>query len=445
MVFICSNCKKCFEKKYDYENHCSRKIPCKPVDEKLTCTYCTQRFTMKKNLLRHLTTSHNVSNIPTDTEDPNIIFTAALDDLKDQLSEKVDSTDIPLINSKLDMLQKEVIELRQMNIKLLENISNECIGENTSGLVILSNNVNSFNSSIDNSVNKTVNDNRVFNITYNITFPQDNYVKINTFGNENTSYITDEYMHSLLQLFFKELTDNPPSLHLKYIEDVHFNPQYPENMNIKLKSLKDRTTVEVKVNDNIKDSWQDFNIKEFADKLIIRAFGVLMGFLKNNPDAVIPKPTKTEVVNIRKGAISHYQDEIDKLNGNYEYDIEYNLLEYIQKKIKSKKKEYKYFMDQIEQLKKDNDYYGEGDLTDDIILERFLDDKNLSIDLHDLKQYYSVKNSRKYNTEKYKHEADKKTNLKKLVITCVEHYDKIKDNKNKEERYKIEEYKKLNN
>jgi len=54
---------------------------------------------------------------------------------------------------------------------------------------------------------------------------EDETVKINDFGKENTKYIepTD----------YKNIFQNPYNCLLKLISDIHFNPYHPENMNIK--------------------------------------------------------------------------------------------------------------------------------------------------------------------------------------------------------------------
>ena len=60
VVYQCENCCREFSKKYDYDNHISRKTPCSILTipykkkQKITCNKCGTEFTRKDNLKRHL-------------------------------------------------------------------------------------------------------------------------------------------------------------------------------------------------------------------------------------------------------------------------------------------------------------------------------------------------------------------------------------------------------
>ena len=57
-----------------------------------------------------------------------------------------------------------------------------------------------------------------------------NVISLNNYGNENTQYITKEYLMGLLEKPFQSI----PEL-IKY---THFNKEHPENQNIKLTTRK---------------------------------------------------------------------------------------------------------------------------------------------------------------------------------------------------------------
>ena len=57
-----------------------------------------------------------------------------------------------------------------------------------------------------------------------------NNIIINNYGNENTEYITPAYMQNIINSINSAIP--------KLIEYMHFNPDYPENKNIKITNKK---------------------------------------------------------------------------------------------------------------------------------------------------------------------------------------------------------------
>ena len=68
------------------------------------------------------------------------------------------------------------------------------------------------------SIIHAINNNNINNITNN------NTIIINNYGNERLDYFNDEFMYKLL------INDNSIR---NYIENKHFNKEFPENQNIK--------------------------------------------------------------------------------------------------------------------------------------------------------------------------------------------------------------------
>ena len=108
---------------------------------------------------------------------------------------KQNNTEVELIN-KIENLLKEK---EKMEVKIIEN--NKINISNT--------NENSNNT--DNSISN-------------------NNIIINNYGNENMSYITHEYMQNIITSINSAIP--------KLIEYIHFNPEYPENKNIKISNKK---------------------------------------------------------------------------------------------------------------------------------------------------------------------------------------------------------------
>ena len=107
-------------------------------------------------------------------------------------------------NEKITKMEKEIEELKNFKIQTQNNITN-------------------------NNINNTTNSN--------------NNIIINNYGNENIDHISKKY---LLNLFSKTYSAVP-----RLIEKIHFDPEHPENQNIKL-SNKKLPYIKIKKN----DKWQ---------------------------------------------------------------------------------------------------------------------------------------------------------------------------------------------
>jgi hypothetical protein len=75
-------------------------------------------------------------------------------------------------------------------------------------------------------INNTTNNNNTQNNTNNININ----IQLNNFGQENTSYLTPEFLTYCLS--------NPKKGMASLIEQIHYNKDFPENHNLRCKSLK---------------------------------------------------------------------------------------------------------------------------------------------------------------------------------------------------------------
>ena len=97
----------------------------------------------------------------------------------------------------------------------------------------------------------TNNSNNTNNITNNI-------ININNYGDEDTKYITSDYILKLLK-------NKPAKVITELIKYTHFNTEHPENQNIKITNKKDSY---IKVRKN--DKWELQNKDETINDLIDR-------------------------------------------------------------------------------------------------------------------------------------------------------------------------------
>ena len=82
-----------------------------------------------------------------------------------------------------------------------------------------------------------------------------NTIHINNYGNENIDYLKGDYLNNLLEGAFTAIP--------KLIENIHFNPQHPENHNIKITNKKEPY---IKVRKNNK--WELQDKKEILETLV---------------------------------------------------------------------------------------------------------------------------------------------------------------------------------
>lgn len=118
----------------------------------------------------------------------------------------------------------------------------------------------SSNATYNQTNNATIN----INNTYNIVT-----INRNDFGSENTSYISND--------FIKYCIENPSRGIAELIENIHYNPDHPENHNIRCKSLK-RNTFEKLVD----SEWTLCDASNTLDELIKKGYRILNTYYMDN-------------------------------------------------------------------------------------------------------------------------------------------------------------------
>jgi len=182
------------------------------------CMYCNKVFKRNWHLNRHLKTC----KMKTKCDDKK-----TLEELKD----KVEDLIIQLSNQ------------NNKNNKILNTTNNN--NTNTSLNNTSSNNTNNNNKTLNNNSN---------NVTQHIT--------INNYGEENLKCLTEAYLTKLIKGAFTAIQ--------KLIEKIHFNPEYPENQNIKITNKKEPY---IKVRKNNK--WELQDKKETIDTIVDDKYYIL--------------------------------------------------------------------------------------------------------------------------------------------------------------------------
>jgi hypothetical protein len=135
------------------------------------------------------------------------------------------------MKKQIEQQQNEIDELKNKIILLLEKSSNTIYTEN--------------------------------NIQNQSNIETQNVIVVNSFGQENTEYLTDQIVSKLIK-------NGPFTCLPKIIERIHFDPNHPENHNIKVTNKK------LNYAEIIKDNkWITTNKSQIIEKMIQNGYDLL--------------------------------------------------------------------------------------------------------------------------------------------------------------------------
>lgn len=103
-------------------------------------------------------------------------------------------------------------------------------------------------------------------------------IQVNNFGSENTGYLTSEFLSYCLL--------NPRKGMTSLIENIHYNKEYPENQNIRCKSLKQNVFEKY-----VDSEWRACDASNTLDELIKKGYRILNA---HYADTFMNDPTITE-------------------------------------------------------------------------------------------------------------------------------------------------------
>jgi hypothetical protein len=119
---------------------------------------------------------------------------------------------------------------------------------------------------------------------------QNVHIVVNSFGNENIDHLTDQIICKLIQTA-------PFTCVPELIQKIHFDPEHPENHNIKLTNKKMNYAEIVKDN-----KWVTANKKQVIDDVIQNSYNLLDEKFADNKESISER---------RQGRFENFQDKYE--------------------------------------------------------------------------------------------------------------------------------------
>jgi len=266
--YKCKLCEQSFKTSQTLEKHMNKLNKCDKVTD-FKCTKCNKYFTQNANLKKHTT------NNKCKTIDAIILAENTTNIIDDNIKTIMNLN--TSIESKIELLiVKHNIKLNKSTIK--EILTNKNIADHVK-LELLSNTTDVKPATIIN------------NNTTNTT----NNILINSFGNENIEYLSNNFYKKLINNHYGE------NIFLKLSNEIYLNEVHPENQTIKIDNLNNKFC-KVKENNKWVTTTKDAALKKIFDKI----FDIVSTCLANNEET-IPE----EKIKIINGYIEKdFEDEL---------------------------------------------------------------------------------------------------------------------------------------
>ena len=289
-MFYCKRCGYTTNKKGNLKNHYLRKRPCKPILSNIRFDTLIEEFNKKSHTNTHKshTNTHkshtNTHKSHTNTHKCNHcdkVFVRA-DSLKRHLDKYCkEKIKIDKQKSLLEYMSQQIIEIKTEKEKLEKEKEKERLQhdkerqQHEKEKAELRLQIEKLLEKVGN--NNTTNTNNI-----------QTQIVLNNFGKENVEYINSNYINKLIQQGIYAAVP-------KIIKYLHFNPEHPENRNVKITNKKE-TWAQIWNN----DKWELKNKKLVISDIVDKGYNI------------IDDNKKPEDLNrIKKSKLNNFQEKYD--------------------------------------------------------------------------------------------------------------------------------------
>ena len=281
----------------------------------MECFICSLKFKSKANYTKHLKTERHISR--SSTTPPNTyscicgkayLHSQSLYSHR-KTCEKHKNTPPEVIRASRKKSNDNVICIVKQLAQTIQKKDSQ-IDQLTKQVALLLENAQSNQATTNHTTLNTTNNNDNSTNTTNHIETQ-NVIVVNSFGNENTEYLTDRIVSKLI-------ANGPFTCLPKIIERIHFDPEHPENHNIKITNQKNNYAKVVKDN-----KWVTTNKKRAIDAMIQNSYDILEEKYQDNKASIPPfkqerfESFQEKYANQDKELMRNVKDDVDiaLLNG----------------------------------------------------------------------------------------------------------------------------------